>query len=144
MVDEAVALTHPPLCFPSTVSHIIWCIYIQCGCERTLLLSQVVCSSSMCFLVKFFPLDLIFCRCGTFFSNFLRKGTWEVNVVNILRFLHNLKCLYSALSQRSYVKCRWEIMPSPHSPMGLLRFWCHSDSQGFRWGLGFSPSQETL
>lgn len=59
-----------------------------------------MCGSSMCFLVKFFPLDLVFCRRGTFFSNFLRKGTWEVNVVNILRFLHNLKCLYSALSQR--------------------------------------------
>lgn len=66
-----------------------------------LLLSQGVSVVTCLFLLDFPTLSLIWAGegGGTFFSNFHRKGTWVVNVENILRFLHNLKCLYSALTQ---------------------------------------------
>lgn len=99
------------------------------------------------FLLDFPMLSLIFFGGGrdTFFSNFHRKRTRVVNIVTILRFLRNLKCLYSALTQVWLgIELQVENDPLSPRPVWFLRFQRRPDSQAVRPGSRVSPSQETF
>lgn len=95
-----LSLTHRPLGFASAVRSYCWCASVQCGGIRTVFTPEPCSVLRLpilsCQISPWF--DFFFWR-GTFFNNVSRKGTREVNIVSTLRFLHNLKCLHSALTQ---------------------------------------------
>lgn len=75
----------------------------------------------------------------------IEKRTRVVNIVTILRFLRNLKCLYSALTQVWLgIELQVENDPLSPRPTWFLRFQRRPDSQAVRPGSRVSPSQETF